>query len=81
MLGLNRRERRLFRLSVFAHGLGALGVVFFGFLPSCRKEPEKVHVFELATAAPLPEQHKTHIRSYAMALNRLQGRCWQASRK
>ena len=56
MLGLNRRERRLFRLSVFAHGLGALGVVFFGFLPSCRKEPEKVHVFELAAAAPLPEQ-------------------------
>ena len=56
MLGLNRRERRLFRLSVFAHGLGALGVVFFGFLPSCRKEPEEVHVFELAAAAPLPEQ-------------------------
>ena len=62
MLGLNRRERRLFRLSVFAHGLGALGVVFFGFLPSCRKEPEKFTVFELAAAAPLPEQAAPDVR-------------------
>ncbi len=53
MLGLNRREGRVFRFSLVAHGFVALVCAVFGFLPSC-EEVEKVHVFELASASPFP---------------------------
>jgi len=54
MLGLNRKESRVFRFSLVGHGLVALGCAVFGFLPSCEEEEEKVHVFELASSSPFP---------------------------
>lgn len=54
MLGLNRRESRVFRFSLAGHGFIALGCAVFGFLPSCEEEEKKVHVFELASASPFP---------------------------
>jgi protein TonB len=54
MLGLNRRESRVFRFSLVGHGFIALGCAVFGFLPSCEEEEKKVHVFELASASPFP---------------------------
>ena len=53
MLGLNRKESRVFRFSLVAHGFVALVCAVFGFLPSCEEEKE-VHVFELASASPFP---------------------------
>ena len=53
MLGLNRRESRVFRFSLVGHGFVALACAVFGFLPSCEEE-EVVHVFELASASPFP---------------------------
>ena len=53
MLGLNRRESRVFRFSLVGHGFVALACAVFGFLPSCEEE-EEVHVFELASASPFP---------------------------
>jgi periplasmic protein TonB len=54
MLGLNRKESRVFRFSLVGHGFVALVCAVFGFLPSCDEEEEKVHVFELASASPFP---------------------------
>ena len=54
MLGLNRRESRVFRFSLFSHGVVAGALFCFGILPSCEEEIEEIHVFELA-AAPLPQ--------------------------
>ena len=58
MFGLNKREGRVFRFSLFAHGFVALLCAAFGFLPSCEEE-EKVHVFELASASPFPSDLPT----------------------
>lgn len=53
MLGLNKRERRIFRISVLGHLVLATGVVFFALIPSCEEKPEEVHVFELASSPPV----------------------------
>jgi TonB family protein len=58
MFGLNKREGRVFRFSLFAHVFVALSCAAFGFLPSCEEE-EKVHVFELASASPFPSDLPT----------------------
>ena len=55
MLGLNRRESKVFRFSLVGHVLVALACAIFGFLPSCENE-EEVHVFELASASPFPAE-------------------------
>ena len=58
MFGLNKREGRVFRFSLFAHGCVVLLCAAIGFLPSCEEE-EKVHVFELASASPFPSDLPT----------------------
>ena len=55
MLGLNRRESRVFRFSLVSHGMIAGALFCFGFLPSCEDEPEEIHIFELAAASPFPQ--------------------------
>ena len=55
MLGLNRKESKVFRFSLFGHGFVALALFCFGILPSCEDELEEIHVFELATASPFPQ--------------------------
>ena len=52
MFGLNKRENRTFRLCMIGHLLLGIGLFFSGLLPSCEKEPEKIHVFELASTSP-----------------------------
>ena len=52
MFGLNKRENRTFRLCMIGHLLLGVGLFFSGLLPSCEKEPEKIHVFELASTSP-----------------------------
>ena len=54
MFGLSQREHKFFRFFVFGHLILGVGLVIFSFLPSCEKEPEEVHVFELASASPQP---------------------------
>ena len=56
MLGLNKREGRVFRYAMVGHLLLACSLFVFGLFPSCDKDPEMVHVFELsaASAPPLP---------------------------
>ena len=53
MLGLNKRENRIFKISVMGHLVLATGIVFFAFIPSCEEKPEEVHVFELASSPPV----------------------------
>ena len=54
MLGLNNRENRAFRICLIGHlSLGA-GLFIMSFFPSCEKEPEEIHVFELASTTPTP---------------------------
>ncbi len=55
MLGLNRRERKVFRFSLVSHVAVAVALFFLGILPGCEDEPE-VHVFEMAAAIPFPQQ-------------------------
>jgi len=54
MLGMNQRERRIFRLALLGHILLVFCLFIFSFIPSCEKEPEVVHVFELASSPPPP---------------------------
>ena len=54
MLGLNKKELRIFRWALACHLLLALGLFIYGFIPSCEEDPEIVHVFELATSTPPP---------------------------
>ena len=55
MLGLNRRESKVFRFSLVGHGMVAMSLFCFGILPSCEEELEEIHVFELAAASPFPQ--------------------------
>ena len=55
MLGLNRRESKVFRFSLVGHGMVAMSLFCFGILPSCEDELEEIHVFELAAASPFPQ--------------------------
>ena len=54
MIGFNRREKIVFRYSLFFHFFGACFLFALGLLPSCEEEPEEVHVFELAMASDQP---------------------------
>ena len=54
MLGLNKREGRIFRYALVGHGGLACLLFVFGLLPSCEEDPEVVHVFELSAATPSP---------------------------
>ena len=54
MIGFNRREKIVFRYSLFFHFLGACFLFSLGLLPSCEEEPEEIHVFELAMASEQP---------------------------
>ena len=54
MLGMNQKEGRIFRFAMLGHLFFALFLLIYSFLPSCEKEPEVVHVFELASSSPPP---------------------------
>lgn len=54
MIGFNRREKIVFRYSLFFHFFGACFLFAMGFLPSCEEEPDEIHVFELAMASDQP---------------------------
>ena len=41
-------------MALTGHLVLALGIVVYSFLPSCKEEPEIVHVFELASTPPPP---------------------------
>lgn len=51
MLGLNKREKKVFGVSLFLHAFGVCFLFILGLLPSCEDEPEPIHVFELAMAS------------------------------
>ena len=55
MLGLNKNEGRVFRYAFVGHLVLACLLFVFGLLPSCEKDPEVVHVFELSAASPSPQ--------------------------
>ncbi len=56
---MNQREGRIFRVALIGHIVFALGLLIYSFIPSCEKEPEIVHVFELASSPPpVPPQVK-----------------------
>ena len=54
MIGFNRREKIVFRYSLFFHFFGACFLFAIGLLPSCEEDPEEIHVFELAMASDQP---------------------------
>lgn len=54
MIGFNRREKKVFRYSLFFHLFGACFLFTLGLFPSCEEEPEEIHVFELAMASEQP---------------------------
>ena len=54
MIGFNRREKKIFRYSLFFHFLGACFLFALGLFPSCEEEPEEIHVFELAMVSEQP---------------------------
>ena len=54
MLGLNNRENRIFRICLVGHLFLAAGLSIMSFFPSCEKEPQEIHVFELASTTPTP---------------------------
>jgi TonB family protein len=54
MIGFNRREKKVFRYSLFFHLFGACFLFALGLFPSCEEEPEEIHVFELAMASEQP---------------------------
>jgi protein TonB len=56
MLGMNQREGRIFRIALISHIAFALGLLVYGFIPSCEQKPEVIHVFELASTSPPPIQ-------------------------
>ncbi|MEK9773575.1 MAG: TonB family protein [Opitutae bacterium] len=51
---MNQREGKIFRVALLCHFVFALGLFVYGFIPSCKEEPEVVHVFELASSPPPP---------------------------
>ena len=55
MLGLNKSEGRVFRYAFVGHLVLAFSLFVFGLFPSCEKDPEVVHVFELSAASPSPQ--------------------------
>ena len=55
MLGLNKSEGRVFRYAFVGHLVLAFSLFVFGLFPSCEKDPEVVHVFELSAATPSPQ--------------------------
>jgi TonB family protein len=52
MFGMSQKEGRIFRMALIGHLILAFGIVVYSLLPSCKKEPEIVHVFELASTPP-----------------------------
>ena len=54
MIGFNRREKKVFRYSLFFHLFGACFLFALGLFPSCEEETEEIHVFELAMASEQP---------------------------
>ena len=55
MLGLNKREGRIFRYALVGHGGLACLLFVFGLLPSCEEDPEVVHVeLSIRLLRPLP---------------------------
>jgi len=59
MLGLNKSEGRVFRYAFVGHLVLAFSLFVFGLFPSCEKDPEVVHVFELSAASPSPQPAPT----------------------
>ena len=59
MFGMSQKEGRIFRMALIGHLILAFGIVVYSLIPSCEKEPEIVHVFELAsTPPPVPQVRK-----------------------
>jgi len=54
MFGFGETQSKAFNYALIGHGLLALFLMIYSFLPSCEKEPEVVHVFELASSSPPP---------------------------
>ena len=54
MVGLNRREKKIFAYSLFFHLFIGCFLFLFGLIPGCEEEPKEVHVFELAMATTQP---------------------------
>ena len=54
MFGFGETQSKAFKYALTGHGLLALSLMIYSFLPSCEKEPEVVHVFELASSSPPP---------------------------
>ena len=54
MFGFGETQSKAFKYALIGHGLLALFLMIYSFLPSCEKEPEVVHVFELASSSPPP---------------------------
>ena len=57
MLGLTKKESKFFMNSLVGHAVLIALAGTLGFLPSCEKQDEEIHVFELASASyapPLP---------------------------
>ena len=54
MFGFGETQSKAFKCALIGHGLLALFLMIYSFLPSCEKEPEVVHVFELASSPPPP---------------------------
>ena len=54
MFGFGETQSKAFKYALIGHGLLALFLMIYSFLPSCEKEPEVVHVFEMASSSPPP---------------------------
>ena len=54
MFGFGETQSKAFKYALIGHGFLALFLMIYSFLPSCEKEPEVVHVFELASSSPPP---------------------------
>ena len=54
MFGMNQKEGRIFRMALIGHLIFAFCLFVYSFVPSCKEEPEIVHVFELASTPPPP---------------------------
>jgi len=54
MLGLTKKESKFFMNSLVGHAVLIALAGTLGFLPSCEKQDEEIHVFELASASYAP---------------------------
>ena len=54
MFGFRETQSKAFKYALIGHGFLALFLMIYSFLPSCEKEPEVVHVFEMASSSPPP---------------------------